>query len=83
MKTKYLILTVIATALQATFGISQVPVFKVTPQQSSIKFYVKSSVALAGDFKKWNAALTFKSTDVTSGALVSRFKQLPWTAGVG
>jgi polyisoprenoid-binding protein YceI len=69
MKTEYLIFTVVFTALQASFGLSQVPVFKVTPQQSSIKFYVKSSVALTGDFKTWNAALTFKSTDVASGAL--------------
>ena len=69
MKTKYLIFTVVFTVLQASFGLSQVPVFKVTPQQSSIKFYVKSSVALTGDFKTWNAALTFKSTDVASGAL--------------
>jgi polyisoprenoid-binding protein YceI len=69
MKTKYVIFTVVFTALQASFGLSQVPVFKVTPQQSSIKFYVKSSVALTGDFKKWNAGLTFKSTDVASGAL--------------
>jgi polyisoprenoid-binding protein YceI len=69
MKTKYLIFAVVFAALQASFGLSQVPVFKVTPQQSSIKFYVKSSVALAGDFKKWNAALTFKSADVASGAL--------------
>jgi polyisoprenoid-binding protein YceI len=69
MKTKHLIFTVVFTALQASFGLSQAPVFKVTPQQSSIKFYVKSSVALTGDFKTWNAALTFKSTDVASGAL--------------
>ena len=69
MKTEYLIFTVVFTVLQASFGLSQVPVFKVTPQQSSIKFYVKSSVALTGDFKTWNAALTFKSTDVASGAL--------------
>jgi polyisoprenoid-binding protein YceI len=30
---------------------------------------VKASVALAGDFKTWNAALTFTSPDVTSGSL--------------
>jgi polyisoprenoid-binding protein YceI len=83
MKMKYLILTVIATALQATFGISQVPVFKITPQQSSIKFYVKSSVALAGDFKKWNAALTFKSTDVTSGALDIEIQAVSVDSGSG
>jgi hypothetical protein len=39
------------------------PVFEVTPVGSSIKFFVKSSVALEGDFKKWNATLVFTSPD--------------------
>lgn len=69
MKTKYLALLGILAASLVPFSQAQVPVFKVTPQQSTVKFYVKSSVALAGDFKKWNAALTFTSTDVTSGSL--------------
>lgn len=69
MKTKYLALLGILAASLVPFSQAQVPVFKVAPQQSTVKFYVKSSVALAGDFKKWNAALTFTSTDVTSGSL--------------
>ncbi|MBB5340120.1 YceI family protein [Tunturiibacter gelidoferens] len=69
MKTKYLALLGIFAASLAPLSLAQVPVFKVTPQQSTVKFYVKSSVALAGDFKKWNASLTFTSTDVTSGSL--------------
>ncbi len=69
MKIKYLsIFGILITSLSLSAQ-SQVPVFKVTPQQSSVKFFVKSSVALAGDFKKWDATLTFTSTDVTSGAL--------------
>jgi polyisoprenoid-binding protein YceI len=69
MKMKYLALLGIFTASLGPLGLAQVPVFKVTPEQSSVKFYVKASVALAGDFKKWNAALTFTSPDVTSGSL--------------
>jgi len=69
MKIKYLPIVGFLIASLAPFALSQVPVFKVTPQQSSVKFFVKSSVALAGDFKKWDATLTFTSTDVTSGAL--------------
>jgi polyisoprenoid-binding protein YceI len=38
-------------------------------QESSIKFYVKASVELAGVFDQWDAALTFTSPDVTSGVL--------------
>jgi polyisoprenoid-binding protein YceI len=46
-----------------------VPVFVVTPEDSSIKFFVKASVAIDGVFDKWDATLTFPSTDVTTGVL--------------
>jgi polyisoprenoid-binding protein YceI len=45
------------------------PVFSITQADSSVKFFVKASVALAGDFEKWNATLTFTSPDVTTGVL--------------
>ena len=45
------------------------PVFVITPEESTIKFYVKSSVALDGTFEKWDATLTFTSPDVTTGVL--------------
>ena len=44
----------------------QVPVFQVTPIQSSIRFNMKSSRPLTGNFDKWNATLTFASRDPTS-----------------
>ncbi|HET6931266.1 MAG TPA: YceI family protein [Candidatus Acidoferrum sp.] len=46
-----------------------VPVFKITPVESKIKFDVEASVDIAGTFDKWDATLTFASTDVTSGVL--------------
>jgi len=46
-----------------------VPVFKVTPTESSIKFDVEASVAIKGKFDKWDASLTFKSPDVSTGVL--------------
>ena len=46
-----------------------IPVFKITPVESKIKFDVEASVAIAGIFDKWDATLTFTSTDVTSGVL--------------
>jgi len=48
---------------------AQAPVFKIVPQDSSIKFYVKASVKLRGTFDKWDATLTFTSPDVTTGVL--------------
>jgi polyisoprenoid-binding protein YceI len=48
---------------------AQGPIFKITPVESKIKFDVEASVAIEGTFDKWNATLTFGSTDVSSGVL--------------
>jgi polyisoprenoid-binding protein YceI len=48
---------------------AQVPVFKFTTEDSSVKFAVKASVAINGTFDKWDASLTFASTDVSTGVL--------------
>jgi polyisoprenoid-binding protein YceI len=48
---------------------AQVPVFKITTEDSSVKFSVKASVALEGTFDKWDATLTFTSPDVTTAVL--------------
>jgi polyisoprenoid-binding protein YceI len=71
MKMRYLALLPLFTAatLFPSLAPAQVPVFKITPGQSTIKFYVKASVELQGNFDKWDATLTFKSTDVTTGVL--------------
>jgi len=47
---------------------AQVPVFQVTPIQSSIRFNTTSSRPLTGNFDKWKATLTFASRDPTSAA---------------
>jgi polyisoprenoid-binding protein YceI len=41
----------------------------ITPEASTIRFFVKASVALSGDFNKWDATITFPTPDVTSGVL--------------
>ena len=48
---------------------AQVPVYEVTPVESTIKFDVESSVPIKGTFEKWNASLKFSSTDVRSAVL--------------
>jgi polyisoprenoid-binding protein YceI len=69
MKAKYLALVGIFIGSLASVSVAQAPVFKITPGESSVKFFVKASVALTGNFKKWDATLTFKSPDVHSGVL--------------
>ncbi len=56
-------------ALLSPLAHAQSPIFEIEPQQSSIKFYVKASVALTGTFDKWDATLKFTSPEVTSGVL--------------
>jgi polyisoprenoid-binding protein YceI len=48
---------------------AQVPVYEVTPVESTIKFDVGSSVPIKGTFDEWNAGMKFSSTDVRSGVL--------------
>jgi polyisoprenoid-binding protein YceI len=63
-------LLIFALALLPSVSRAQgVPVFAITPVQSSIKFDVKASVPISGTFDQWNATLTFSSTDVTTGVL--------------
>jgi polyisoprenoid-binding protein YceI len=70
MRLSALIILILATALVPSASQAQaVPVFAITPEESSVAFNVKASVALQGTFDKWNATLTFTSPDVTTGVL--------------
>jgi polyisoprenoid-binding protein YceI len=62
---------VLFLAFCASLSISraQVPVYEVTPVESSIKFGVESSVPIDGTFDKWDASMTFATADVRSGVL--------------
>jgi polyisoprenoid-binding protein YceI len=59
----------LASALLPSLAQAQGPIFTITPEESDVKFFVKASVAIDGKFNKWEATLTFPSTDVTSGIL--------------
>ena len=63
------ILCLIASALLPSVSRAQAPVFAITPEDSTVNFSVKASVAIEGKFEKWDATLTFTSPDVTTGAL--------------
>jgi hypothetical protein len=55
----------------------------ITPEQSTIKFYVKSSVEIEGNFDKWDATLTFKSADVSTGVLDIKIQAATVNTGSG
>jgi polyisoprenoid-binding protein YceI len=64
------VIFILASALIPSLSLAQdVPVFAITPVESSIKFNVAASVAIAGTFDKWNASLTFTSPQVSTGKL--------------
>jgi polyisoprenoid-binding protein YceI len=63
------LLCLLAFALMPASSRAQAPVFSVTPGESSIRFSVKSSVAIVGKFDQWHATLKFGSPEVTSGVL--------------
>jgi polyisoprenoid-binding protein YceI len=61
---------ILVSAMLSSISLAQeVPVFAITPVESSIKFDVEASVAIKGTFDKWNATLTFTSPDVSTGVL--------------
>ena len=63
------VLCLLASVLLPPASRAQVPVFVITPEQSTIKFYVKSSVDIEGHFDKWDATLTFTSPNISTGVL--------------
>ncbi len=66
---RFAALCLVASAALPSLAQDQPPVFVIATGESKITFYIKSSVALEGTFKKWDARLTFTSPDVTTGVL--------------
>ena len=77
------VLCLAASAVLPSPSRAQGPVFVITQQGSSIKFFVKASVALAGSFEKWDATLTFTSPDVTTGVLDVKIQAASVNTGSG
>lgn len=69
-----------ATRAQVPAGI---PVFKIVPAESAIHFSVKASAPVDGTFDKWDATLTFMSTDVTTGVLDIKIQAASVNTGSG
>src|SRR6202171_3819985 len=63
------VLCLLASAVLPSVSRAQTPVFAITPEDSSIKFFVKASVAINGNFDKWDAALTFTSPELSTAVL--------------
>lgn len=76
-------LCLVASIALPSLGKAQGPVFVVTPEDSSIRFFVKASVAIDGTFDKWEATLTFTSPDVTTAVLDAKIQADSVNTGSG
>jgi len=81
-------LTGLAFVSLSTFSLraqetADVPIAKITPEGSTINFAVKASVSIEGHFDKWDATLTFTSTDPTTGVLDIKIEAASVTTGSG
>jgi polyisoprenoid-binding protein YceI len=62
---------------------AEVPIIKITKDDSSIKFNVKASVAINGAFDKWDATVTMTSPDVETGVLDVKIQAASVNTGSG
>jgi polyisoprenoid-binding protein YceI len=77
------VLCLLASAVFPPLSRAQAPVFVITPEESEIKFYVKSSVDIEGHFDKWKATLKFTSPKISSGVLNIKIQAATVNTGSG
>ncbi len=80
---RLIILSFLASALVPSLSQGQVPVFAISQEGSSVQFSVKASVAIDGKFDKWEATITFPSTDVTTGVTDIKIQAASVNTGSG
>lgn len=77
------VLCVLTSTLLLSAGQAQAPVFEFAHADSSIKFNVQASVAIAGTFDKWNSSLTFTSPALASAVLDIKIQAASVNTGSG
>jgi polyisoprenoid-binding protein YceI len=77
------VLCLLASAVSLSAGQAEAPVFVITPEDSSVKFFVKASVALEGNFEKWDSTLTFTSPELSTGVLEVKIQAASVNTGSG
>jgi polyisoprenoid-binding protein YceI len=78
-----LLTALLASTVFPSISRAQVPVFEISHADSSIKFNVSASVAIAGTFDKWDAALTFTSPELSTAVLDVKIQADSVNAGSG
>ena len=83
LKFSFVALSLTMLSLVAPASRAQAPIFVIMPEQSTINFYVKSSVDIRGQFDKWDATLTFTSPKVSTGVLDIKIQAASVNTGSG
>ena len=82
-KSRFAILCSSAAVLLPSVTQAKAPVFLIATKDSSIKFFVKASVSIEGAFDKWNATLTFRTPEVSTGVLNIKIQAASVNTGSG
>jgi polyisoprenoid-binding protein YceI len=77
------ILLLLASAALASASPAEAPVYEIVPAESTIKFNVKASVAIAGNFEKWDASLTFTSPELSTAVMDIKIQAASVNTGSG
>ena len=80
---RLVVFCLLAPVVLFPLGQAQAPVFVITPEQSTIKFYVKSSVDIEGHFDKWDATLTLTSPKASTAVLDIKIQAASVNTGSG
>ena len=80
---RFAVFCLLASVVLLPLSRAQTPVFVITPEQSTIKFYVKSSVDIEGHFDKWDATLTFTSPNLSTAVLDIKIQAASVNTGSG
>jgi polyisoprenoid-binding protein YceI len=76
-------LYLLAFVMLPSLSQAQAPVFVIAQDESSVKFSVKATVALEGNFEKWDATLTFTSPNLATGVLDIKIQAASVNTGSG
>jgi polyisoprenoid-binding protein YceI len=80
---RLIVFCLVTSAVLPLLSRARAPVFTITREESSIKFYVKASMALEGSFEKWDATLRFTSPDLATGILDIKIQAASVNTGSG
>jgi polyisoprenoid-binding protein YceI len=78
------VVCLLASAVLPSLSRAQdVPVFEINHADSSVQFNVKASVAIKGNFDKWDATLTFTSPDLSTAVMDIKIQAATVNTGSG